>query len=314
MISKKELGYVSAWANKVPYPGNEYAEETMEKLKQAALLFTQIYENNNYNITFSNNEEIELEIKARNLTHMLGIDFKNLSKDLFRNFREQVLGMNPDEYFDSYTLLQRIIENSDKVINFDKTSDYLKVLNYYKLNVKCDIFSKLGNLADFNYGCINFSKEEFLANYNMGFYNPRSTKYLDIPSDEPVAPYFLMGILQDNTNIYDKGQSEENSPIDNEEDEFNVTNATYVVETSIAPDFVKPFFQNQEVVIPTQILKDSNKELTRITATPAQKKALLKEYRSIITTYNIANRINIYSDYLSMLSAEEEKSKKRKCL
>ena len=29
MIRKKELGYISGWANKVPYPGDGYVEEAM---------------------------------------------------------------------------------------------------------------------------------------------------------------------------------------------------------------------------------------------------------------------------------------------
>lgn len=301
MISRKELGYVGLWANKVPYPGDEYAEETMEKLKQAEKLFKEIYENNKYNITFSNNEEIELEIKAKNLTHMLGIDFKNLSSDIFRSFRRDILGLDESESFNSYILLQRILENSDKVINFDKTSETLKALNYYKLSVKSDIFSKLGNLADFNYGCINFDKDEFLINFNSETYNPKSTKYLYIPSDDPVSPYFLMGILQETDNSQELDETNDQSE-----------ERPYIVETSMAPTNVKPFFQNQEVIIPTQILKDTNRELSRICATPTQKKTLLKEYRAIITTYNISNRINIYSDYLAMISQEEEKIKKLK--
>jgi hypothetical protein len=92
MISKKELGYISGWANKVPYPGDDYAEEAMEKLKQAERLFKEIYANNKYNITLSNNEEIELAIKDKNLAHMLGVDFKNLSKDseFHRNVLENI--------------------------------------------------------------------------------------------------------------------------------------------------------------------------------------------------------------------------------
>lgn len=310
MISKKELSYISGWASKVPYPGDDYALESMEKLKQAEELFKKTYLNNKYNITLSNNEEIEMEIKAKNLAHMLGIDYKNLSKELFADFRYNVLGIDPYEPLNSYTLLQKIIENSEKVVNYDKTSDYLKILNYYKVSVKSDIFSKLGNLADFNFGCINFNKEEYLKNSYSEYYNPNSTKYLYIPSDEPVAPYFMMGILQPTDNPYYNNDDfqKDNDEVDN--DEIIVRNKPYIVETSIAPDYVKPFFQNQEVVIPTQILKDTNKELTRINATPSQKKALLKEYRSIITEYELNNRINIYSDYLSMLSQEEEKEKK----
>lgn len=133
MISKKELGYISGWANKVPYPGDDYAEEAMEKLKQAEKLFKEIYANNKYNITLSNNEEIELAIKDKNLAHMLGVDFKNLSKDIFAEVRKDVLNISPEDYLNSYTLLQKIIENSDKVINYDKNSDYLKILKNIKL-------------------------------------------------------------------------------------------------------------------------------------------------------------------------------------
>ena len=43
MISKKELGYICGWANRVPYPGDDYAEESMEKLKQAVILFRDIF-------------------------------------------------------------------------------------------------------------------------------------------------------------------------------------------------------------------------------------------------------------------------------
>lgn len=54
MISRKELEYVSTWTRKVPYPGYEY------------------------NISFSNSEEITLEILSSNIAHMLGIDHKEL--------------------------------------------------------------------------------------------------------------------------------------------------------------------------------------------------------------------------------------------
>ena len=102
---------------------------------------------------------------------------------------------------------------------------------------------------------------------------------------------------------------EENTEETYDESELRINNNPYIIETSIAPVDIKPYFQNQEIVIPTQILKDTNRELTKINATPTQKKALLKEYRSIITEYGINNRINIYSDYLSMLSEEEQQKK-----
>lgn len=117
-----------------------------------------------------------------------------------------------------------------------------------------------------------------------------------------------MGIL-DSSVITKSYYQEDNNNESYDENELVVHNNPYIIETSIAPINTKAYFQNQEVVIPTQILKDSNKELTKINATPTQKKALLKEYHSIITEYGINNRINIYSDYLSMLSEEEQQKK-----
>lgn len=302
MISRKELGYVNLWANRVPYPGDNYCEEAMDYLKKSVKLFEEAYNGNKYNITFSNNEEIELEIKSRNLAHMLGIDTKNIFNEYFKNFRENVIQIDTTDHISSFEILQSIIDNFEKVIEFDKKDSGIKALNYYKVFIKSSIFFKLGNLGDFKYSCINFDKEEFLKNNDNKIHNAKSTKFLYLPSDEPICPYFAMGILPDaeqrmlNSNIYE------------ENDIQNEVETPYVVETLIALDNPKPFFKDQEVIIPTQILKDTNKELTRLTPTPTQKKNLLKEYKNIITQYGLDNRINIYNDYYSMLSTEEEKA------
>lgn len=307
MITRKELGYVGLWPKSVPYPGDIYAEETMEKLKQADQLFKNIYENNAYNITFSNNDEIELEIQARNLSHILGINYRHLYSEYMKEFVCNLLDIDSEKPLNSYLLLQKIIENSDKVINSDKTNDSMRIMNYYKTSVKCDIFSKLGDITKFNFACINFDRNEFDKNAPYEC-KSNSTKYLYIPSDEPVAPYFLMGILPHNPNN-PNNPNYQNNNVQEDEDYTEMRNRKYVIETSVAPEEVEYYFQNQEVVIPTQILKDSNKILERTTATPEQKMKLLKEYRSIITTYELSNRINIYSDYLSLLSQEESKIK-----
>lgn len=304
MISKKELNYVSYWASKTPYPGDEYAYETIEKLKKAHKLFEDIYKDNKYNIIFSNNEEIELEIKSMNLAHLLGIDFKNLSGDTFREFRKNILDLDPNVNNGSYALLQSIIENSDKVINFDKTSSYLKALNYYRLSVKSDIFSKLGNLSDFNYGCVVFDKDIFLESSKRLRFDAKSTKYLYMPSDEPIAPYFFMGIKPSNIDNFNRMDY-----INEEEEENENIQYPYIVETTIVPENPKPYFENQQVAIPTYILKDSNKELTRIIAPSSKKIELLKDYRNIVSRYNITDKMDIYGDYISLLS-QDDKAKK----
>lgn len=303
MISRKELGYVNSWANRVPYPGDNYCLEAMDYLKKSIKLFNDSYYNNKYNITFSNNEEIELEIKSRNLAHMLGVDTKSIFNECFQNFRDNIIKIDSNEHISSYEILKLIADNFEKVIEFDKRDSGVKVLNYYKVFIKSCIFSKLGNLSDFKYSCINFDKKEFLNNNDNKRYNAKSTKFLYLPSDEPICPYFAMGILPDMEHYI------QDNNIDDEEDIVNESDIPYIVETLIAIDDPKPFFINQEVVIPTQILKDTNKELTRLNATPAQKKDLLKEYRNIITQFGLDNRINIYSDYYAMLSNEEKQLK-----
>ena len=74
MISKKELSYVNAWPNRTPYPGDEYAGEVLEQLKECLELFEQEYLNQVYNVSFTNNEEIEFQILDNKLCHILGVD------------------------------------------------------------------------------------------------------------------------------------------------------------------------------------------------------------------------------------------------
>lgn len=83
----------------------------------------------------------------------------------------------------------------------------------------------------------------------------------------------------------------------------------YFVETLFAPEQPEFFFQEQEVTIPTQVLKINEQEMLKFPAEEEKKKKLLGEYENIIRMYGLNNKINIYADYLAMLS-EAEKSKK----
>lgn len=106
-------------------------------------------------------------------------------------------------------------------------------------------------------------------------------------TNEAIAPYFMIGILP------------------------NSGGPNYAVETSIAP--IKPYdyFNNQEVVIPTSILVTTANDMIKKEATPEEKIALLNQYRSIISEYNLPNKINIYGDYESIL-VDSSKSRVRK--
>lgn len=280
MITNKELGYVISWANKVPYPGIAYAKMAADNLVNAFDNFNKYYSGKEYDVVLSNGEEFLFEILNMNLCHMLGIDYRNLSGSYFDTFRKQVIPDFNDT--GSYDLLKAIINNIDDVLKYDLNIGG-KLLNYYRIVIKCAIFDKLSDFGKFNFGVINFDKNTYINNSKRNI-NSNSEKYLYVQSNEGVAPYFMMGIIPQNG--------------------FNIEDSTpekYAVETLMAPVNADDFFREQEVVIPTQILVTTDKAMSRKEASPEDKIALLNQYRSIISTYGLNNRLNIYGDYEAML-------------
>ena len=291
MITRKELGFVTSWANRIPYPGIDYATVALERLAEAIDYYNKYYNNKQYELVLSNGEQLSFEILSKNLCHLVGIDYKNLTGDYFNLYRQEVLKL--DYIPKSYELLQLIIDNMDEVLKFDYNCNG-KALNYYRIMVKCAIFEKLSDFSRFNFGVINFDKDTYQRQSNCQI-SSNSNKFLYVQSNEPSAPYFMMGILPQ-----DKPEQ-----ILDEQDK-------YVAETLIAPTNTKDFFNNQEVVIPTQILVTTEEKMEKKEATSSEKIALLNQYKSIIETYNIPNRINIYGDYENMLAASSVTKKKIK--
>ena len=286
MITRKEMGYVNDWPNKIPYPGEEYCVKTLQKLKRCFELYNKKYLNRKYTIQFSNNEEIDFAIEEKNLSHILGVDYKNLMKDIFDWYRENILYVDPYTPISSYALLSQIIESIDSILEYDRSNRACMGLNYYRIGIKCDIFSKLSDLSKFNYGCINFSKDKYDRQFPDKTLYSQSTKFLYTPSDEVISPYFMMGIKPDNNTLEEK----------------------FIVETLIACDDPEKFFSGQEVVIPTQILTDDNGILDKKIASPSEKLKLLRIYQSIVNELGIENAINIYGDYYALLMSQREDS------
>lgn len=287
MISKKELSYVNAWPNRTPYPGDEYASEVLGQLKECLELFEQEYLNQVYNVSFTNNEEIEFQILDKNLCHILGVDYKNLIGDYFDDYRESVLNIKPGMIFGSYDLLNIIVSNLEKVFKYDAINKANKAINYYRVAVKCAIFKKLADLSAFNYGCINFNKAVYNELYPNLPFGSNSTRLLYTDSNEIISPLFMMGLKQP-----------ENSDL-------------YIVETLFSPEQAERFFNKQEVIIPTQIITDNNGILEKKLATPSEKIKLLKSYQSLIIANKFSNMINIYGDYYSMLMSQEKDEQKK---
>lgn len=268
MITSKELQYVDSWASKIPMPGVEYSKEVLEEIKACYELFKQKYHDKEYNIIFSNQEEIKMQILDKNLCHMLGIDYSNIKDPFFKESRAKLFNVKTDN-FSSFELLEMILENADKIAENDNNpKSREKFINYYKSSIKCEIFNKLSDFDKFNFGAIN----------------DEASKLLFMQSNEPVCPYFMMGIKPD------------------EDDE-----ARYIVSTLLAPDNPINNFRDKEVIIPTQIIICNSEEFKKLKATPSEKIKLLTMYKNIVNMYGIPYKININGDYEAMLGDLENK-------
>lgn len=288
MISRKELGYVSSWASKIPYPGEEYAYDAISNLKQAVEDYKSFYLNKEYDIILSDGEQLLFEILSKNLCHMLGVNYKNLTSEYFDEFRHTILGVSGS--IQSFNLLEKLIEKMDDVLEYDYKRGGI-IFNYYRIMIKCSIFDKLSYFSKFNFGVINFDKGIYSEMSETAF-NGNSEKLLYVQSNEATCPYFMMGILPDNR--------------------IDTSDVKYAVETLIAPSNVKDFFNNQEVAIPTQIIITTEDKMEKKIATSSEKIALLNQYRSIINEYRLPHMLNIYGDYEVMLNSDSNVKKRVK--
>ena len=200
------------------------------------------------------------------------MDYKNIKSPYFDDYRKQAFGNLSD--VSSYELIELIIDNMETIALLDNDRDNkAKAINYYKSSIKCAIFNKLCNFDKINFGAINFNGDRDYIDYDK-------QKILFISSNEAIVPYFMMVIKEDNTDNTGK----------------------YVPVSLMAPENPLEYFENQEVVIPTQILVSDNSNLSKVIATPEDKIRLLTMYSDIINKYRIPNMINIYGDYLATLN------------
>lgn len=291
MITSKELQYVSSWTTKMPMPGIDYSMNVLRELEECYNIFNSKYRDKEYNMIFSNGEEIKLEILDKNLCHMLGVDYKNLTNEYFANYRKNVLKTEASD-INSYELLVLLLEHAKDVAEYDNSPHKEKAINYYKSGIKSTIFKKLSDFEQFNFAAINYDPKDNKYDYS-------NQKLLFVPSNEIVCPYFMMGIRKTEVPNHDYITSMLLAP--KEHQEIGVDNDS-AEECEYKSNNAKNYFDNQEVIIPTQILISNNNVLNKIQATPEEKIRLLTMYKSIITKYNIPNRLNVYGDYEAMLN------------
>ena len=177
MISRSELYNVSKFAEDVAFPGKDYAIKTMDNLIDAFNMYVEIFRNTEFNLGFSNGKNIRYKILDKNLSHLLGINIKNLLSESMRYTLENVLGITSCDGRSSFEILRRILERADEVIKNDSNEKNYKILNYYRVMLKSLIFLGLPFFDTFDFGCINFNKDAFDYN-NMYNFSPESTMYL----------------------------------------------------------------------------------------------------------------------------------------
>lgn len=270
MITSKELKYVANNAIQIPMPGEEYSKQVIENIKECYELYKNKFRKQEHYIMFSNGEEIILEIDDTSICHMLGIDFKTIKSESYKKYRKQVLNINTNT-FNSYNLLEAILENSDKIIEQDNDiNSEFKFINYYKSQIKTEIFRK-----------IKFDNFEFAA-INPKENDNTKQKIIFFESNEPLCPYFMIGIFTPAYNPYDIAQY-------------------YNIKTLQAPYRFVDIFKEQEIIIPTQLLISNNGKTIKREATPQEKLRILKTYRNIVKKCGIEEKIDITADYMKTL-------------
>lgn len=281
MITEKDLYCVGMWPGKARFPGKDYAIKAVDLMHKAHDKYLKMYKNNNFEIIFSNGEDLVLKILDKNVGHLLGVDNKNLARDVMKSTVSNVLGLKSIENNDSYSYmcLTRILERAEDVIKNDANHYAYKILNYYRIMIKCSVFLNMPTFKEFNYGCIN-SKEGYL---NSNTYEVCSaTKFLFANSDEQLAPYFLYGIR------YDR------------EENF------WVPVTALFPLSLEPYLRKQELILPIKSVIDMGYCEIPFEATSKDKLKLLHLYKDILEGYDTRTSIDFSYDYENML---KEKAK-----
>ncbi|MBO4667659.1 MAG: hypothetical protein J5666_06000 [Bacilli bacterium] len=281
MISKKELQYVNAWESKAPFPGTDYAKATLEQMQRRYEEYNEKLRGKSFGIIFNDASECEFEIFEQNVSHLLGINYKWLTDGAYDGFIKDVLGLDPEVGFSSYTLLTKIIEHQDDVIAHDRQSS-LRLLNYYKSLIKSSIFRRIGTLEEFNFGKIDLGD---------------NAKLLYMPSSEAVCPFFFV--------LVDKDKN----------DEFA---SKHYVKSLLSPsrEEMSNYFHRAEgkPVIPTQIIVDDMDNLRKTVATPKDKLDMLSMHEKISQIAGEAITVDPDYDYVVTLMENQRLQEKVKQL
>ncbi len=280
MFLNREMSYVNVKAgSNIPYPGKTYGKEALEELKNALYLYEQYYKGKIYDISFSNGENVEFEINTANVAHVLGVQYRYLLENEFVS--NLVKEFTPEGNYNSYNLLNLMVENPDEVIDLD--NEMRNVINFYRLRIRAEIFSKFSNFSEFNFGCITYDS---VKAEELGYPTyMKSNHFLYVASADPSYPYYMMGINHsEGDNNY--------------------------VETMFANEFPEKMFEGQSISTPTIISTTTSSNYDKKFATAEQKLRLSTDTLKIAEKYGANYDFkNDYLETLLTLTREEERKK-----
>lgn len=262
MINSNELFYVDKSVKKTPFPGKEYAIETMDMLNEAYQMYKDIFMDNEYKLKLSNGEIIDFKIHEKTLASLLGLETQYLISEPMQMTIENILGMDFNNKKRAFDYLRRIIERAEDVIKNDSKDYNPKILNYYRVMLKSIIFLGLPGFDKFDYGIIeNKNLEHCVNGYN--------SKYFYVKSNEQLTPYFLMSLR------------------------FDIHEGVYVPTTILAMRNIGGFIDKNEFLLPLSLTTKYYGNIGRIEATPIEKIKLLSQYRDEINKHHANTKVNL---------------------
>jgi len=277
MITNREMLYVNQKEEeKIPYPGKNYAKNSLLELKEALQIYNTFYKNKMFEIAFSNGQNLEFQIETNNFPHLVGLPSIAIWE------KKGFLSKLYSEKTTTFNVLVDIANNIDDFIKFNEENNH-GLFNFYRMKVRSEIFSDFSNFTDYNFGVMHFDKNNASKNGYITTMNAHT--FLFVEGTDINYPYHMMGIAKD-----------KNSDNQYVETLFPVLNA-------------KKLFEKQTITFPTAVAISQTDLFSKTTIDSSKKLKLIKQLMDISKNYN-AN-FDYFHDYLSTVSEavrNEEKS------
>lgn len=282
MDQYKEMEYITKKSSeKVPFPGDKYSLESLEKMREAIQLYEKFHQDKTYYILFSDGTEIPFSIYERNLAHLLGINFSALSRTNFmKSMGQDRKGSS------SFKLIKQMTSNPEATIKISGEFNH-QLLNFYRIKARSDFFTNFADFSSFDYSCICFDEYE---SFKYGYETSMGSNYfLTKRNRHPLFPYSMMGINMTG----DKSYVETFFPCKNE--------------------LQKKMFFHQKIIYPIAITEKSSSSVIKSLATLNQKEKLITDISYLRKKYQskLSHEYDMILTLILLVFGEEEMEKSK---